>query len=209
MPFNLRPIRRRHQADHPRDREMSRSTSTLKSARVSSGIARTERDSASIKAVPLLDLDRFMGRWNEIARLPSPAQRETDQQIALIFSHRDEHLVLVKQVCVQADGSPRELTSVVRRRYPIEEPGQFQRRHGPSWLGWLPSMWEEIWVLAIDRDYRWVLMGDPQRRNLWILSRDMTMERSVLETLKSKARAMGYDLAPLIVSGELRSYQPM
>lgn len=61
----------------------------------------------------------------------------------------------------------------------------------------------------MDRDYGWMMLGEPDRRSLWMLSREPTMERTVLETLKSKARSLGYDLAPLIVSGELRSYQPL
>lgn len=162
----------------------------------------------AIKAVPQLDLERFAGRWHEIARLPSPLQRATDRKVALEIAHAGTGLCL-RLLARQADGTERGARAALRRRFPVEEPGQFQRSTAPSWLRWLPSSWQPLWVLAVDRDYRWAMLGEPGRQGLWILARDATMERSVLETLKGKARGLGYDLAPLILSGELRSYLPL
>ena len=103
--------------------------------------------------------------------------------------------------------SERVQDTLARRRFPVEEPGRFQRTTAPAWAQWLPSAWKDLWVLATDADYQWLMLGEPRRRELWILSREPTMERQVLEALKSVARGLGYDLAPLVVSGRLQSFQ--
>lgn len=177
--------------------------------RLSVGMANADISLPPMNAVPQLDMARFAGRWHEIARLPSPSQRLTDRRIAVTYTVLARAQVHVQQVCEEPGGSTRTSETVARRRYPIEEPGQFKRRTGPAWLGALPWAWSDYWALALDKDYRWMLLGDPTRRSLWMLSREPTMERNVLEALKAKARSMGYDLAPLIVSGELRSYEPV
>ena len=163
----------------------------------------------AMKAVPQLDLDRFLGRWHEVARLPSASQRLTDRHITVELARGAGGGLTLRRLARQPDGTDRGTKLHLRRRWPIEEPGQFQLSAAPGWLQWLPSAWQPWWALALDRDYQWAMLGDPRRRGLWILGRDAAMERSVLETLKGKARALGYDLAPLIVSGELRSYLPV
>jgi apolipoprotein D and lipocalin family protein len=183
--------------------------SALLAAQLSVGMANPDKAIAPMKAIPRLDLERFVGPWHEIARLPSPAQRLTDRKITVTFSQQGKGQLLIRQLCQQPDGSERELSTAAKRRNPIEEPGRFKRRTGPAWLGALPLAWRDYWVIALDPGYGWVMLGEPGLESLWMLSRQPTMERNVLETLKSKARAMGYDLAPLIISGELRSYQPM
>jgi apolipoprotein D and lipocalin family protein len=178
-------------------------------AYLSVGMAATEKAQAPMKAIPQLDLERFAGLWHEIARLPTAAQQASDRRITITFAPQPHAQLDITTHCEQADGTRRTTRVHARRRYPIEEPGQFQRRTGPAWLAALPWAWSEYWILALDRDYRWLMLGDPDRQGLWMLSRDPTMERGVLESLKSKARGLGYDLAPLLVSGELRSFQPL
>ena len=82
-------------------------------------------------------------------------------------------------------------------------PGRLQVRFAPDWLAWLPMVWADYWVIALDPDYQWALIGEPGRKYLWVLSRSPRMQRSVFEGIKAKAVAMGYDLDPLLVVAPL------
>lgn len=162
-----------------------------------------------MKASPRLDLERFSGVWHEMARLPNKAQRANDRQIKVSFVPLPHHPMQIKTTCVRENARPHERIELARRRYPIEEPGQFQRLTGPGWLRWMSSSWSDYWVLSLDKDYASLMIGEPERRDLWIYSREATIERVTLEALKSRARGLGYDLAPLLISGTLRSFQPL
>lgn len=162
-----------------------------------------------MKAAPRLELARFSGMWHEIARLPNRTQGANERQIQVSFEPLPHHQLQIKTTCVSANASTHERIELARRRYPIEEPGQFQRLAGPGWLRWMNSSWRDYWVLSLDKDYASLMIGEPERRELWIYSREATIERVTLEALKSRARGLGYDLAPLIISGTLRSFQPL
>ena len=176
-------------------------------ATLSASVALSVTTPTVMKAVPQLDIARFAGRWHEIARLPSPLQRLTDRDIRLDIEPLEADHYRLRRTCVGTDGNERVQDIQARRRYPVEEPGQFQRSAAPAWAQWLPSTWKDLWVVAADRHYQWLMLGDPRLRELWLLAREPQMERQVLEALKSTARGLGYDLAPLIVSGQLRSFQ--
>lgn len=179
------------------------------SSTLSASVALTMSTPPTIKAAPQLDIAQFAGRWHEMARLPSPLQRLTDRHIRLDIEPLEADQYRLRRTCTDPDGSERRQDFHARRRYPVQEPGQFQRTAAPAWAQWLPSTWKDLWVLAVDRQYQWLMLGEPRLRELWMFAREPQMERQVLEALKSTARGLGYDLAPLIVSGQLRSFQMM
>ena len=53
----------------------------------------------------------------------------------------------------------------------------------------------DCWVLALDPQYRWVLIGEPDREYGWVLSRTPTMDKTTLDAILARAEALGYDRA--------------
>lgn len=56
----------------------------------------------------------------------------------------------------------------------------------------------DYWVLYLDDDYQTALVGNPNRRYLWLLSRRPTVPAYERESLLAKARQQGYDTTRLI-----------
>lgn len=50
----------------------------------------------------------------------------------------------------------------------------------------------DYWILALDPDYRWVLVGEPGRQYGWVLSRTPTLEDGVLQEILERAQSLGY-----------------
>ena len=74
-------------------------------------------------------------------------------------------------------------------------------RFAPAWLSWLPMVWGDYWVIALDEaDYRWAMVGSPDADYLWILSRTPQLDPAVHERLVAQARAMGYPVDDLIAT---------
>ena len=57
--------------------------------------------------------------------------------------------------------------------------------------------WAKYWVLALDPEYRWSLVGEPKREYLWILARTPQLGAEVLEGIKAKAEEQGFDVGKL------------
>mgnify|MGYP000116725813 CR=1 FL=1 len=53
--------------------------------------------------------------------------------------------------------------------------------------------WGHYWIIDLDPDYRWAVVGGPKRKYLWILSRTPQMDKGIFEALLSRLSDMGYD----------------
>jgi apolipoprotein D and lipocalin family protein len=61
-----------------------------------------------------------------------------------------------------------------------------------SIFGWYPFA-GDYWILDLDPDYRWVLVGTPSREYGWILARDPQLDPSLRADLSARLKALGYD----------------
>lgn len=156
---------------------------------------------APVTSVDTLDMGRYAGQWHEIAHLPVSFQKKCVGDITATYALRADGRISVHNACRVADGDIIAAEGVAR---PVEgEPGQLQVRFAPDWLSWVPLVWADYWVIALDPEYQWALVGDPDRKYLWILSRSPRMDSALFASIKAKAEAMGYDLAPLRVMAPL------
>lgn len=156
---------------------------------------------APVTSVEALDMDRYAGQWHEIAHLPVSFQKKCVGDITATYSLRADGRISVHNACRVADGDRVAADGVAR---PVEgHPGQLQVRFVPDWLSWVPLVWADYWVIALDPEYQWAVVGEPDRKYLWILSRSPTMDTALFGQLKARAEAMGYDLAPLRVMAPL------
>jgi apolipoprotein D and lipocalin family protein len=155
-----------------------------------------------VRSAERLDISRYAGEWHEIARLPMFFQRKCVGEITAQYMLRDDGLIGVRNRCRNEDGEYDAVDGVARRD--PEHPGRLEVRFAPDWLSWLPLTWADYWVIALDPEYQWAMVGEPGREYLWILSRTPEMPRERFEALKAEAEAMGYDLEPLIVSAPIR-----
>ena len=157
---------------------------------------------APVTSVPALDITRYAGQWHEIARLPMSFQEECASDVTAAYTLRDDDFIDVRNACRTAEGEDIVAQGLAR---PVEgHPGQLEVRFAPGWLGWVPFVWADYWVIDLDPGYTWAVVGEPGRQTLWVLSREPSMERALFEQIKTRAAALGYDLAPLIVSAPLR-----
>lgn len=151
--------------------------------------------------VPALDLPRYAGRWHEIAHLPMFFQRKCASDITADYTLRDDGRVGVRNACRTADGT-QQVSEGVARTVP-GHPGRLQVRFAPGWLSWVPGVWADYWVVELDPDYRWAVVGGPSRKYLWILSREPTMPQSRFDAIRARAAARGYPVERLVMAAPL------
>lgn len=149
-----------------------------------------------LKSVPQLDVARYSGQWFEIAHLPMRYQKDCLADITASYAPKPDGTLTVRNTCRTAKGT--DVAEGVAK--PVTgHPAQLEVSFAPGWLSWLPFVWADYWVIAIDPEYQWAMVGEPDRDYLWILSRSPSMERARFEQLKLQATSLGYDLDPLIV----------
>src|ERR1044071_792037 len=137
-----------------------------------------------VRSVPTLDISRYAGNWHEIAHLPVFFQRQCVGDITAAYTLREDGLVGVVNACRNEDGD-RDSSEGGARPVP-DHPGRLQVRFAPDWLSWLPMVWADYWVIDLDPGYEWAVVGSPNRKYLWILSRTPTMDKALFNQIKSR-----------------------
>lgn len=152
-------------------------------------------------SVPALDLRRYAGDWHEIARLPMFFQRKCVADTTATYTLRADGEIDVRNACGDRDGKLITAEGVAR---PVHgHPGRLQVRFVPGWLAWTPLVWADYWVIELDPDYRWAVVGGPDRKYLWVLSRTPGMDRVLFEAIRQRAGRRGYPVDQLLVTAAL------
>ena len=158
-------------------------------------------DATTPRPVAAVDLQRYLGTWHEVARLPMWAQdsaRVSCEDVTASYSLRPDGQVAVVNRCLNAlaGDAPREATATA---YVVEGSQGARLRVSFFW-----PFYGNYWVIGLDPDYRWALVGEPSRRWLWLLSRTPRLPEADFEQALGIARANGYDLTPLKVARQQR-----
>jgi apolipoprotein D and lipocalin family protein len=143
------------------------------------------------EVVPAVDLNRYVGKWHEIARLPNRFQRKCAGEVTATYTLRRDGKITVVNQCRAADGSRKSATGTAS----VAGSG------GPNTKLKVTFFWPfsgDYWIIGLDPDYRWALVGGPDRRYLWILSREPAMDSALYERILDLAKSQGYDVSRLI-----------
>jgi apolipoprotein D and lipocalin family protein len=148
--------------------------------------------------VATVDLERYAGRWYEIAKYPNRFQRDCAGDTSAEYALRPDGRVTVTNRCRQRDGRVKEAVGVARWRENPPRDATLKVRFAPEWLSFIPQVWGDYWILALPDDYRYVVIGEPSRKYLWILSRTPAMTETDFMAAVVAAEAQGYDASKLV-----------
>jgi apolipoprotein D and lipocalin family protein len=135
-----------------------------------------------------VDLQKYLGRWYEIARYEQRFQKGCDG-VTADYSLRADGSIDVVNRCRKPDGKPSE----ARGRAKVVD-GRTNAKLKVSFFG---PFYGNYWVLDHDEDYSWAIVGEPSGRYLWLLNRDPAPADAEVRKLIGRARSLGYDTSML------------
>jgi apolipoprotein D and lipocalin family protein len=137
-----------------------------------------------LPTVRAVDLDRYYGNWYEIARLPNRFQSMCVSDTQAAYRPDGKHVSVVNQ-CRTAEGTMEQANGIAK--LVAGSDGAKLR------VSFFRPFYGDYWVLELDPDYRWVLVGEPGRNYAWVLAREPRLDEATLETLLARAAALGFD----------------
>jgi apolipoprotein D and lipocalin family protein len=155
---------------------------------------------APLATVPSVDLERYMGRWYEVARFPNRFQKDCSGPATADYALQPGGRVQVTNRCPQADGKTDEAIGEARRVGDAGSP-KLEVRFAPAWLSWLPMVWGNYWVIDLDPAYTLAVVSEPKREYLWVLARQPQVDAATWDALMGRLRAQGFDLTRLQKAG--------
>lgn len=154
---------------------------------------------APLQAVPSVDVPRYMGTWHEVAKYPNWFQRKCASSTQATYSLQADSRVQVQNRCKTDKGEWTEAMGAARQ---IGGPtsAKLKVRFAPEWLSFIPMVWGDYWIIELDPQYQWVVVSEPKREYLWILSRTPQMPAATYQALLAKLDVMGFDLKKIETS---------
>lgn len=144
-----------------------------------------------LQAVQGFQVDRYLGRWYEIARLDHSFERNLDDVTAEYTVRADGEIAVVNSGFDVKKNEWQKAEGVARFTKGKDVGSLKVSFFGPFWGGYH--------VIALDQEnYRYAMISGPSRSFLWILSRDKTLDDRTLADLTSKAAQWGFDTKKLI-----------
>ena len=154
---------------------------------------------APMNVVPNVDVDRYMGVWNQIAFIPVSFQEDCVANTTATYSKNEDGTIKVVNRCEEADGSYD--TADGKAEFTGQGTEGKLRVSFVSILGiqlWFAG--GDYWILDLDKDYQWSLVGNPSRDYAWILARQTSLPDDVLIKLNQVLEREGYDTCDLVVT---------
>jgi apolipoprotein D and lipocalin family protein len=154
-------------------------------------VSSSTQSGAPVRTVASVDLDRYAGEWHEAARLPNRFQDKCAGDVRAHYARRADGRIDVTNRCRTRDGSITEARGIARV-VDGSTNARLKVRFAPAFLSFLPVVWGDYWILGLAPDYSWAVVGSPDRKYLWILSRTVVMDPARMDAALAVARAQGF-----------------
>lgn len=144
-----------------------------------------------LATVASVDLNRYLGTWYEIARFDHEFERDCTG-VTATYSLNPDGSIKVLNRCHRgalnapaddAEGTARVVDATTNAKLGVTFFWPFEG---------------DYWILALDPNYEWAIVGEPSGRYLWILSRSGMIDDQLKASLLAKIEAQGYDTTALI-----------
>ncbi len=125
-------------------------------------------ENAEVKTVSHVDLKRYIGKWYEIAKIPNSFQKNCQYGTTANYELKDDGDIKVVNKCYKEDGELNEaegLAKVVDTTSNSKLEVSFVSIFG------IHLFWGDYWIIGLDENYQYAVVGTPNRKYGWILSR--------------------------------------
>jgi len=138
-----------------------------------------------------LDIEKYLGKWYEISRYDHSFERGL-VGVTAFYSYREDGKIKVVN-----SGFKKTLTgpkSEAIGKAKIPDPNMPMKLK----VSFFWFFYGDYFVLELDKNYQWAIIGSSSDKYLWILSRTPQIEKSLYNELLNKITNRGYDVNKLI-----------
>ncbi len=153
--------------------------------------AKNSKGMKPLETVNFVDLDRYGGRWYEIARYPNRFQKGCVGSRAT-YTRRDDGGIAVVNQCYDRSFAGK-LRTAEGKAWVVDKETNARLKVSFFW-----PFAGDYWIIDLGRDYEYAVVGHPDRKYLWILARTPVMDEKEYQSILKRLQMQGYDTTKLI-----------
>lgn len=145
---------------------------------------------ATLKTVDYVDLKKYIGLWYEVAKIPNRFQSHCVKETTAKYNLKENGEIEVINSCIDDKGNI-DKTEGIARIVDKKSNAKLEVSFF-SILGWRP-IWGDYWIIGLDENYQWAIVGTPSRKYGWILARTPKIPQETLNKIFSILKEQGYN----------------
>ena len=152
-------------------------------------MARATGSDAALGTVEKVELNRYIGRWYEIAKYPNRFERKCQSNVTANYAIRPDGKVSVVNSCTTHEGNVTQSSGWAKV---VDQETGAKLKVTFFW-----PFFGDYWILELGPKYEYAVVGEPSRKYLWILSRSPKMDDALYAEVTGRLAAKGYDASKL------------
>jgi len=137
-----------------------------------------------------VDLRRYVGNWYEIARIPNFFESKCAMNATVTYVLQKDNEIGVVNQCFDKHGKAHIAKGVAK--VVDQETGAKLKVSFVKILG-VHLFWGDYWIIGLDKDYLYAVVGTPSRKYGWILSRTPKLSSGEFDKINEILRNQGYN----------------
>lgn len=153
---------------------------------------------SEIPTAGYVNLDRYVGKWYEVASIPQWFQKKCVANTTAEYSFAEDDLIKVLNSCDTENG----YRDVAEGRAQVVDKATNSKLKVTfvKLIVWIFTFGGNYWILDVPDDYSYAMIGDPTLDYAWILSRTPNLEKNRFVEIESKFKSLGYDTCKILTS---------
>jgi apolipoprotein D and lipocalin family protein len=143
-----------------------------------------------LETVPSVDLQKYMGQWYEIAAFPQRFEKGCHCTTAE-YEMTDKGYVRVINTC-RKDSPDGKVSQAKGKAFVVKGSNNAKLRVQFFW-----PFRGDYWIIDLAEDYGYAVVGAPDRKYLWILSRTPQLDPVLYQNIVDRVARKGFDISKL------------
>jgi apolipoprotein D and lipocalin family protein len=144
--------------------------------------------STKIRTVDKVDLDRYAGKWYEIASIPTPFQKGCECTTAE-YTVTGKRFIRVTNSCKVGD----KFKKIQGKAFVTKGSNNSKLKVQFYW-----PFRGSYWIVDLDDGYQWAVVSNPKMKYLWILSRKARMDETQYSHILDRIKAQGFNIEKIV-----------
>jgi apolipoprotein D and lipocalin family protein len=150
----------------------------------------TNMHAQQLETVPHVDLNKYAGKWYEIASYPQWFQKGCHNTTAE-YSLSGKGFVIVENRCNRKSVNGKE-SYIKGKAVVVKNSGNAKLKVQFFW-----PFKGDYWIIDLADDYSYAVVSEPKKKSLWIFSRTPNMDDAIYQQITSRLKLKGFDLGKL------------
>jgi apolipoprotein D and lipocalin family protein len=142
----------------------------------------------ALDVVPHVELEKYLGKWYEIAHLPAKFQDGCSETTATYTLSKNGSISVLNE-CRRKG----KVTQAKGKAKVVDKNSNAKLKVTFFW-----PFYGDYWIIKLGNDYDYAVVGTPNRKYLWILSRIPQMDDKLYSQLIEYVKSEGFDVNKLI-----------